>query len=104
MVAFTFHLHTVEAETGGVQQIGNRNGAVFLIRPYGCVTWRRAVKGREGDRERGWACGLEYMTSSYFPHDIFLSLRCIGIFLSLICIGTGSAAELTTQNATGFMK
>lgn len=88
---------------GGVQQIGNLNEAVFLILPYGCVTWQCAVKGREGDRERGWACGLEYMTS-YFPHDIFLSLSCIGIFLSLSCIGTGSAAELTTQNVTGFMK
>lgn len=51
MVAFTFNLSTMEAETGGVQQIGNRNGAVFLIRPYGCVTWQHAVKGREGE---GW--------------------------------------------------
>lgn len=94
MVAFTFNLSTMEAETGGVQQIGNLNGAVFLIHPYGCVSWQCAVKGRTGDRERGWACGLEYMTS-YFPHNIFLSLS---------CIGTGSAAELTTQNVTGFMK
>lgn len=66
MVAFTFNLSTMEAETGGVQQILNLKGAVFLIHPYGCVPWQCAVKGKKGDRERGWACGLEYMTS-YFP-------------------------------------
>lgn len=66
MVAFSFNLSTVEAETGGFQQVENFHGAVFLIHPYGCVMWQCAVKGREGDRERGWACGLEYMTSSLF--------------------------------------
>lgn len=74
----------MEAETGGVQQIGNLNEAVFLILPYGCVTWQCAVKGREGDRERGWACGLGYMTS-YFPTtSSYLSVVLESSYLSVV--------------------
>lgn len=76
-------------------QTRNLNVVVFLLHPYGFGTWRCAIKGRKRDRERGRECGLVYMTSSYFPQNIFLSIS---------CIGTGSAAEVATQNVTVFRK